>query len=381
MVAKAQGSGFVVMSRLLVAASIAVVSLILMPSQVAAAGPDPRPSIIPILAQVSDTYVFEVITIPSLPGVKVTLDGVTRTTNGSGRTSFTVRRINGEFDPLVAHRVVVETTEVAIDDRTVARYARPVERVQNLTLMYSRYYKMRFDFTDANDRVIPNSTIESTTIKSSTGEALEIDVSDENWLLGSRVSGSARPEVKPVFWTINDVLVNGASVAHRGQTKFFPETEANVSSGLLLFDVRFRTVDAFFGFPAGDHLTLGTPSGETIVLELEDGEAGIEQLPRGEYEVIIEGSGLRIGRPVTLTRNQDLRLLYYTTLDIALVGVFLAVFLVLPFVIGLRRHRSRGDSSAESTPEPLGLADERSSEAQMQRPNPTRMSRHRGALP
>jgi len=303
-----------------------------------------------ILAQTGGTqeeaYIFDVFTIPPLPGISVTLDGVTRTTNSQGTTTFTLRKVDGRFDEEAASRAIVGTQEVEIDDRTVARFARPVERSRKLTLMYSRYYKTAFDFKDANGRVIPNTDLDKTLIKSSTGEAREIDVNDENWLLGTRVSGSTKPVIKPVFWTILDVIVDDTSVAHRGQTKFFPEIEEQVSSQLLLFDVRFRSVDAFFGFSAGDRIKMGTPSGDTILLDLVDGEASIEQLPRGEYEVLIEGSGLRIGRPVTLTRNQDLRLLYYTRLDLALVTIFLVSFIVLPFVIGHRRRKKREEKLA-----------------------------------
>jgi hypothetical protein len=351
------------MIRLFAAASIVLASSVAMQARAPASILDQSSSIVPIFAQVSDTYDFEIITIPALAGVEVTLDGVTRTTNVLGKTSFSVRRINGEVDPRVARRVIVETDELEIDDRTIARFARPVERSRSLTLMYSTYHHTAFSFDDANDRPIANSRIDSTIIKSSTGEALEIDVNDDVWLLGTRVAGSARPEVKPVFWTINDVIIDGTSVAHRGQTKFYPETDALVSSGLLLFDVRFRTVDAFFGFPAGDRLTIATPSEEIIDLELVDGIASIDQLPRGEYEVVIEGSGLRIGRPVTLTRNQDLRLLYYSRLDIALVIIGLAGFLVLPFVIGLRRHRSREAPVDTSGSEPTGVEDQPSVES------------------
>jgi hypothetical protein len=351
------------MIRLFAVASMVLVSSVAMQARAPASILDHSSSIAPIFAQVSDTYDFEIITIPALAGVNVTLDGVTRRTNVLGRASFSVRRINGEVDPRVAGRVIVETNELEIDDRTIARFARPVERARSLTLMYSTYHQTAFSFVDANDRRIANSRIESTIIKSSTGEALEIDVNDDVWLLGTRVAGSARPEVKPVFWTINDVIIDGTSVAHRGQTKFYPDTDALVSSGLLLFDVRFRTVDAFFGFPAGDRLTITTPSEEIIDLELVDGIASIEQLPRGEYEVVIEGSGLRIGRPVTLTRNQDLRLLYYSRLDIALVAIGLAGFLVLPFVIGLRRHRSREAPVNTSGSEPTGVEDQPSVES------------------
>jgi hypothetical protein len=366
------------MIRFLVAASIAVTLVIAAPALAVAGVSDRQSSHMTILAQVSDTNKFEVITIPALEGIEVTLDGVTRTTNALGKASFTVQRINGEFDNRVAQRVIVGTKELEIDDRTIARYARPVERIQNLTLMYSTYYRTAFNFADANGRVIPNSTIESTSIKSSTGEALDVDVNEEIWLLGSRVSGSARPEVKTVFWTINDVVINSTSVAHRGQTKFYPETDADVASALLLFDVRFRTVDAFFGFPAGDRLTIDTPSGDTVELDLVDGVASIDQLPRGEYEVIIEGSGLRIGRPVTLTRNQDLRLLYYTRLDILLVVMFLVGFLVLPFVIGLRRHRSREARLTTSGSEGADPADPPSAEVEVQEVRPMRVSRPEG---
>ena len=366
------------MLRILLLASTILVAMFAVPAQATGAVLDQSPSIRPILAQVSDTYDFEIITIPALPGIRVTLDGVTQITNGQGRTSFRVRRINGEFDTRVGERVIVVTDEIELDNRTVARYARPVERSQSLTLMYSAYFRTAFSFDDANDRHIPNSRIESTVVKSSTGESLEVDVNDEIWLLGTRVTGSARPEVKPVFWTINDVVIDGSSVAHRGQTKFYPETDALVSSRLLLFDVRFRTVDAFFGFPAGDRLTIETPSGETIDLKLDDGVAGIDQLPRGEYEVTIEGSGLRISRPVTLTRNQDLRLLYYSRLDLALVAISLVGFLILPFTIGIRRRKSRHDTHEITGAEPAGSSEQAGTEPDVNASKSIRASRSAG---
>ncbi len=366
------------MVRILLLASTILVAMFAIPAQATGAVLDQSSSIRPIFAQVSDTYDFEIITIPALPGIRVTLDGVIRITNGQGRTSFRVRRINGEFDTRVGQRVVVVTDEIELDDRTIARYARPVERSRSLTLMYSAYFQTAFSFDDANDRHIPNSRIESTVIKSSTGEVLVVDVNNEIWLLGTRVAGSARPEVKPVFWTINDVVIGGTSVAHRGQTKFYPETDALVSSRLLLFDVRFRIVDAFFGFPAGDRLTIETPSGKTIDLKLDDGVAGIDQLPRGEYEVMIEGSGLRIGRPVTLTRNQDLRLLYYSRLDLALVAIGLVGFLILPFAIGIHRHKSQDASHQITGAEPAGSSDQAGNESDVMASKPMRASRSAG---
>ena len=294
-------------------------------------------------ADAEDTFEYLVGSIPALEGVEFTIDGVTKVTNEEGKATFVLPKVDGKDDRLAGQRVIVGTEELKVDERTVARISRTLDRREGFSAVFSMFYKVAFKFIDSNKNPIPNGELESISVKSSTGEVLEFGASEEAWLLGTRVAGSARPEVKSIFWTVQDAILSRTSVVNRGQTKFNPDTDGEVVVPLLFFDTRFEIIDAFFGFHVGEVLLIEAPDGSVTELPLDSGVAELSRMPRGEYKLTVEGSGLNLVRPVAISRNQDLRLKFYTWLDVGLVLIALVLFLVVPVGVGIYRRRHRSD--------------------------------------
>lgn len=298
--------------------------------------------------RVEDTFEYAVSAIPPIEGVVFTIDGVTKSTNREGTATFVIPKIDGKVDKTVGQRVVVGTEEIELDERSVARFSRALDRREGFSAVFSVFYKVGFAFLDASGEPMPASAVDSVSVKSSTGEVLEFDAFDDIWLLGTRVAGSARPEVKSIFWTIQDALASGTSVVNRGQTKFNPDTDEEVVVPLLFFDAHFEIIDAFFGFPVGTALLIEAPDGTLTEVPLVGGAAELIRVPRGEYKLTVEGPGLKLLRPVAISRTQDLHLKFYTWLDVGLVLIALVLFLVVPVGVGIYRRRQR----AEVHPEP-----------------------------
>ena len=99
----------------------------------------------------------------------------------------------------------------------------------------------------------------------------------------------------------------------------------------------------------GQYLLMKFPAGDVARIHLND-IAELEQLARGKYITSIERPGFRLDQPVSITRNQDVVLKLYTWVDLSVVIVAGVLFLVIPFVIGVKARRrsvsSRGRIAA-----------------------------------
>jgi hypothetical protein len=136
---------------------------------------------------------------------------------------------------------------------------------------------------------------------------------------------------RPVYHSVQRVIVDGSNVINRGQQRFFPVRERRPQIQLLFFSARFRARDALFGFPVGSAVRLEYPNGRRERFEFgSDSELTLDSLPRGDYEVDVEGAGVSFSRPLSLSRNQDLELEVVTWLDFAA-----ALLLLTAIVLGL----------------------------------------------
>jgi hypothetical protein len=165
------------------------------------------------------------------------------------------------------------------------------------------------------------------------------------WLQGGRVvplNGTLEP--KEIYYTFERVVVAGANVVNNGQQKFFPSkipaegpAEAAVPVELLFYRARFRLRDAFFGFPIGQGIRLVWPNGRVEHYSAADEHVvSIPALPRGEYQVAVEGRGVSLGGPVTLSKDQDVEVALLSYIDISVVAFVLTLALGLP--LARRRH-------------------------------------------
>ena len=209
---------------------------------------------------------------------------------------------------------------------------------------FAIYYAVRLEFVDVDGRPVDPAAIESVELLSSNGLPKtypDFDASRRLWLQGRGiVPAGRRQESKGVSQTVESVEVDGSNVVNQGQQRFYPARSREALIELLFFSARFEIRDALFGFPIGSEIRLRYPSGRVERHAVgSDGELEFRSLPRGSYEVGVEAAGWSFDRPMSLSRDQDVRLQVISYFDIAtmvvglIAGALLILFIGRPYLI------------------------------------------------
>ena len=292
------------------------------------------------------TYELTVRTLPPTPGATFTLDGETLTADPDGVVRFIVAKPEGGgLDPGVFDRLTLDTPEVQLAPDVRAKFARwrgGTAGSARITAQFKYEYLVSFRMEDGSGASVSPDKIDEIILKSSIGEIRAISPTEQIWLLGTRiVPGRGSLDEKLVFWTVQSATDSGLQVVNRSETKFFPATDREVLMHMLYFSARFEVIDAFFGFRTGSALTIEAPNGDVSHVQLVDGVAQLDQVARGEYRVTVLGSGMKLSRPVAISRDQDVDLKLYTWLDLGLVALAGIAFLLFPVSLGIRVRRRR----------------------------------------
>src|SRR4029077_20025700 len=113
------------------------------------------------------------------------------------------------------------------------------------------------------------------------------------WLCAAIVtSAGGKGVLKDVEWRLASVTFHRTNIVQRGAQHFTPRNAPQVAVKVNVFTVKFHALDAFFGSPKGKTLKLTLPDGTTRTVALHDGRATVEQLPSGDYDVLIDARGL-----------------------------------------------------------------------------------------
>ena len=193
---------------------------------------------------------------------------------------------------------------------------------------------------------IAGKDVESYTLKSRHGTVVTVRHDDPVMLKASRVVRYGGGLVsKPIEWSLESVMVDGTNVVTRAQRRFDPsKVHGRMLIDLLFFRAHFKSKDALFGTPVGAAVLLTNPKGETTRYPLKDGELTLPALPRGDYTVAVDTTGMAPPRPVALSRNQEVEMQVITRIDLALVlGILgaIAIGLLVDRRPELRRLPSR----------------------------------------
>jgi hypothetical protein len=293
----------------------------------------------PAMAQEKTKPVL-VDTVPPVEGVRIELDGDTQTTDSEGRAAFEVTERRG-----VAGRMVVLDSEV-VDEAAGRRFRlnRLSGQGELITIGFDVDGQVSFSFQTVGGTPIEPGELTSVHLKSSVGERLDdIELDRPVWLQATRIQSTRNgPVSSDIIWSVERVMVGNSNVVNRGEVRFTPLDVPEVEVDLLFFSARFRVRDSFTGSPTGKAIHLTDPEGVTTRYEVdENGEVLVSNLPRGDYRVAVEGPGLRIERPVSLSRDQDEVLKLLTWLDLGMVALVGLLFVATPLAIGIRRRRRR----------------------------------------
>jgi hypothetical protein len=164
---------------------------------------------------------------------------------------------------------------------------------------------------------------------------LNIDNGAPRWLLASSVARRTNGlEATQILYSVDSVMIDGSNVVNQAQQRFYAEPDDTWEIQLLLYSMNVSGRDALFGFPIGSGLRLEYPDGR-VEAKPFTAKAGvtIDSLVRGIYRVSVTGApGLAPISPVALSRDQDVRLLVISYLDLAVVlglAAILGIGLVL----------------------------------------------------
>lgn len=250
-----------------------------------------------------------VTSIPAVPGLVIQVDGHEVKASAQGTATVMACR-----DDLV-DRIVVSRDPVPIDDRRRVRYDRMFVTGSGTAVALA----FQVDYlTDVRLDGLPPDEIESLTLRSSTGERITSEEQGPQWLWGQRViRGPSGLLLRDIFYTVDQVMVHGANVVNRSQTKFYPSETPVVQVPVLTYDLELEVRDRLFGFPVGDTAYLEAEDGTVLDTTLVSGRASLRAVPRGSYVLSVDAPGLNTPRPLSVSKDQTVDLPVLTWLDIA----------------------------------------------------------------
>jgi hypothetical protein len=297
------------------------------------------------------TLVVQVV--PPMAGVAFTLDGRGFRSGADGVASITAdgvatRRLTvGVPAPRSGLRYEFQrwTGGYGGDEFSTSRTVRMGGRVTRLVAGFTEVCLVRWSFVDTQGDPIPSGVVESVVLKDDSGGRYQKPGDGAHWLPASQAvrDNSNRVTARPLDYSVEGVLVNGANAVFRSQQRFRPEPNATWPISLRFYQMRISAHDAVFGFSAGSALQLRSPDGRVRRLDLDERSRAVSgRLARGDYQLKVQGPGISWWVPVSLSRDQQVELVFLTWLDLSVAAaVALLVLVGLPLLGGRLRGRRR----------------------------------------
>jgi hypothetical protein len=282
---------------------------------------------------------------PAVAGFPVTLEGVTHLTDSAGKVQFDTPVTSRKLEDRISYAAVT----LAIRGRLVQVTPTRLYRFQaGPQIALDLSYLVSFQFF--NLKGLDGASITSLNARSMTGEVAELPAHKASWLKGTRaVPKDSGLEVKNVDWSVQRVTYGGSNMVNESQQRFSPAKQANVDVKLLFYSVDIHVRDALFGFSGRGAVDLVFPNGRPQRFSLDrDGWLHLPSVPRGDYVLTALGSGPHLQLPLTISRNQEVDVAFFSWLDVLTVlGVVLALAAVLAIAGRIRRrpgYKRRRDS-------------------------------------
>lgn len=280
-----------------------------------------------------------VVTVPRVAGFRFSVNGAAYQTGSDGAVQLV-------GPPCIStYRLHVLTPIMPLGRGRRARFARWSGEFNGESLLYARfdtYRLVRLSFQEGSGRPIDRRLLGVVTLKSDVGQIVHLPTDvDRWWLQSSRVVAGLN--IRPIYWTVQSVPADGSNVVTASKIKFFPGRTSSVRITLLYFRLTIRVKDRLFGWPVGSSVELRFPSGHRALYHLgPDGHLSLPSEPRGIYALRVNGSVVKVWRPVALSRDQDVALDTLSYLDVAVLAGVGLLIIIGPLAAGrlLRNPRT-----------------------------------------
>ena len=280
-------------------------------------------------------------TVPPTPGARFSADGVIVRADRAGVARLPVRKFTG-----LEQRFHVLTTKVQ-KDQTVLRdriVGTPEHGVGGRPLVVGLRTQrlVKWAFVDRGGKEVPPERVTRLVLKGNTGEVLVLtgdDLTRPRWVAASRTQQTPAGLVsKDLYWSVSEVVIDGAEVVNKGQQVYVPNETRRWTIEVLFYRVQVVGRDLLFGRKVGQEVELHRPDGEVVRAPLARGEAVLPEVPRGQYDLRVAGSGVSFLRPASISKDQTLEIQVITPLDLTLIGSALFLIALSLVLVGRRHH-------------------------------------------
>ena len=316
-------------------------------------------------------------TVPALPGVHFTFDGHVLVTAANGRATYTA-----EHD-FVPHTLTLTDTSLQVTDRryqfsrwagqrnpsqafTHTVTALPLRQNYAITAAFTVQRQVTPRFVEVNGSSLDMSRISAITVKSDTGQVVNLSPTGAAWLDGMRPAyHHSALTADPAIYSLQSVMVSGTNVVDAGRQTFKPATNNAPTFITQFYDLVITGHDALFKTAMGKQAIVTFPDGtkRTVTLNAHH-TATMPNLPRGTYTVRLKaGNGIVAADQFALSKDKTVDVAVISLVDIAVLIAAALVAALALIAIGRRwwryrpvrklRRLLRRDSSFDVQPEDI----------------------------
>jgi hypothetical protein len=328
---------------------IAVISALAVPAAAGAQARDPHPHRKPWPITIT------LRTVPPLPHVRFSMDGVTLTTNAHGRVSYTRQHNFGK------HTLTLLDDSIKTAKRRL-RFARwagqrdpdqafrttvtglPMRTNYTITAAFTVHYPVTPRFVDQDGTALDLTKISSVKVKGDDGNVLEMPTTGRIWLKGlTPVYRKSALDIVPVSYSLQSITMNATNIIDAGMQRFQPSEGKDVTFEADFHDLAIRAHDALYGGPAGHGAEVTYPDGKVQQIPFGlDRVAVLTGLPRGEYKVDVAGAGgIVLAEQFRLSTGKTVDVAVVSRADLATMGVAALAAAVILLLLGRSRWPRR----------------------------------------
>jgi hypothetical protein len=212
-------------------------------------------------------------------------------------------------------------------------------------------YKVHLSFADLHGREVSPERVRAVTLSSTLGARDTFSAGRDRWMPGGRVARRAFGlEETHIQYSVESVIVDGASVVRRAQQRFLPAEKSRIRLRLLLYSARITARDVLFHRPTGSALVIKYPNGKERRFALPAEGIYLPALARGTYGLRAVASGMSPAVPLSVSKNQVLELRVVTLLDLVVMLGGGGAIMGLLVLLGRRRMHARSGRLSRSAP-------------------------------
>jgi len=300
------------------------------------------------LSEAESELWLEIQTVPPLGGIQFALDGeyFESSDNGVARISIPEAGVYTlevyqfeEYDSNLRLEFARWGDGVFTQMREI-----DLQAATSLEVGFHVSHPLKLEFVDLDGNPVAANRITSVEIRNSLGDIHTFPGDQEYWMQAGKLLGRDYGlELVDVVQTVQSVITDGSNVVNRGQQRFVLLPDETQIIEILLYPAKFRTTDAFFGFPIGKGIHLQYPDGHTKTFDFQqDKTLQLDSLARGTYR--FRAAGVLGYAPETmfvLSQPQEVSTIVVSIWDLLI--ILMVVLVIFPglLIIGRPDFRNK----------------------------------------